>query len=168
MKVTNDHTHAANRGEVQASKVLQEMKKRVLVAIAEYHSSILASGICTTMQTLDDLPRTNNAVKGWHCSFQANVGAYHPNFWKFIDILKCEQNLTQVKIVQARAGHQPEPQRRHYQDSNQRIKNIVQDYHNCDIMQYLCGLAHNTSHVSALCQPKRFFQKPSTYQRLYW
>ena len=61
-------------------------------------------------QTLDDLPRTNNAVEGWHRSFQANVGAYHPNFWKFIDILKREQNLTQVNIAQARAGHQPGPQ----------------------------------------------------------
>ena len=110
-------------------------------------------------QTLDDLPRTNNAVEGWHRSFQANVGAYHPNFWKFIDILKGEQNLTQVNIAQARAGHQPEPQRRRYLDSNQRIKNIVQDYHNRDIMQYLQGLAHNTSHVSALYQPKRFFLK---------
>ena len=28
IKVTNDHTHAVNRGEVQASKVRQEMKKR--------------------------------------------------------------------------------------------------------------------------------------------
>ena len=27
IKETNDHTHAANRGEVQASKVRQEMKK---------------------------------------------------------------------------------------------------------------------------------------------
>ena len=51
-------------------------------------------------QTLDDLPRTNNAVEGWHRSFQANVGAYHPNFWKFIHILKREQNLTQVNIAQ--------------------------------------------------------------------
>ena len=96
-------------------------------------------------QTLDDLPRTNNAVEDLHRSFQANVGAYHPNFWKFIDILKREQNLTQVNIAQARAGYQPEPQRRRYLDSNQRIKNIVQDYHNHDIMQYLRGLAHNIS-----------------------
>ena len=96
-------------------------------------------------QTLDDLPRTNNAVEGWHRSFQANVGAYHPNFWKFIDILKHEQNLTQVNIAQARASHQPEPQCRRYLDSIQKIKNIIQDYHNCDIMQYLWGLAHNIS-----------------------
>ena len=96
-------------------------------------------------QTIDDLPRTNNAVEGWHRSFQANVGAYHPNFWRFIDILKREQNLTQVNIAQARAGHPAEPQRRRYQDSNQRIKNIVQDYPNRNIMQYLRGLAHNIS-----------------------
>ena len=67
------------------------------------------------------------------------------NFWRFIDILKREQNLTQVNIAQARAGHPAEPQRRRYQDSNQRIKNIVQDYPNRNIMQYLRGLAHNIS-----------------------
>ena len=44
-------------------------------------------------QTIGDLLRTNNAVEGWHRRFQANVGAYHPNFWKFINILKWEQSL---------------------------------------------------------------------------
>ena len=39
-------------------------------------------------QMIGDLPRTNNAVEGWHRRFQANVGAYHPNFWKFIDMLE--------------------------------------------------------------------------------
>ena len=58
-------------------------------------------------QTLNDLARTNNEVEGWHHSFQANVGAYHPYLWKFIDILKREQNLTQVNIAQAQASHQP-------------------------------------------------------------
>ena len=69
-------------------------------------------------QTIGDLLRTNNAIEGWHRRFQANVGAYHPNFWKLIDILKREQSLNHVNISQARAGHQPEPQRRRYQDSN--------------------------------------------------
>ena len=94
------------------------------------------------------------------------VGAYHPNFWRFIDILKREQNLTQVNIAQARAGHPAEPQRRRYQDSNQRIKNIVQDYPNRNIMQYLRGLAHNISMwrtlllmFSALYHPKTAFLK---------
>ena len=61
-------------------------------------------------QTIGDLLRTNNAVEGWHRRFQANIGAYHPNFWKFIDILKREQSLNHVNISQARAGHQSEPQ----------------------------------------------------------
>ena len=92
-------------------------------------------------QTLQRLPRTNNAVEGGHHSFQANVGGCHPNFWKFIDILKREQNLAQVHIARARAGHQPEPQRRRYQDSNQRILNIVQDFNNRDTIDYLRGIA---------------------------
>ena len=96
-------------------------------------------------QTIGDLPRTNNAVEGWNRRFQANVGARHPNFWKSIDILKREKSLNHVNISQARAGHQPEPQCRRYQDSNRRIKNIVQDYHNMDRLQYLLGLAHNIS-----------------------
>ena len=49
-------------------------------------------------QTIEDLLRTNNAVEGWHRRFQANVGAYHPNFWKFIDILKREPTGTDCNI----------------------------------------------------------------------
>ena len=85
VKNVNEHTHPANRGEVESIKVRQAMKKRA------------------------------------------------------------RENLTQVNIAQARAGHPAEPQRRRYQDSNQRIKNIVQDYPNRNIMQYLRGLAHNIS-----------------------
>ena len=138
----------------------------VLVDIAEQPLFDLALWIMYD-QTIGDLLRTNNAVEGWHRRFQANVGAYHPNFWKFIDILKREQSLNHVNISQARAGHQPEPRRRRYQDSNRRMKNIVHNYHNMDRLQYLHGLAHNinmwrtvflkTTKLPALCHPKRFF-----------
>ena len=64
MKVTNDHIHAANRGQVQASKVLQEMEKRVLVAIAEYHSSILASRICSTRLSMTYQEQTMQSKAG--------------------------------------------------------------------------------------------------------
>ena len=72
----------------------------------------------------------------------------------------------------ARAGHPAEPQRRRYQDSNQRIKNIVQDYPNRNIMQYLRGLAHNISMwrtlllmFSALCHPKTAFLKATKWPK---
>ena len=28
---------------------------------------------------LDNLPKTNNSVKGWHCRFETEVGVHHPN-----------------------------------------------------------------------------------------
>ena len=118
-------------------------------------------------QTIGDLPRTNNAVEGWHRRFQANVGAYHPNFWKFMDILKREQSLNHVNISQARTGHQPELQRRRYQDSNRRIKNIVKTTTtgtDCSISvasptTSVCEetVFLKTTKLPALCHPKRFF-----------
>ena len=106
---------------------------------------------------IGDLLRTNNAVEGWHQRFQRNVGAYHPNLWKFIDILKWEQSLNHVNISQARAGHQPEPQRRRYQDSNRRIKNIVQDYHNMD----RCSISV-ASPTTSVCEETVFFKNHKT------
>ena len=42
----------------------------------------------------DRLPRTNNSVEGWHCRFQANIGASHPNIWSFLSVLKKEEAVT--------------------------------------------------------------------------
>jgi len=51
--------------------------------------SILSSII----QALEDLPKTNNNVEGWHRSFSQLLGAYHPNILKFINGLKKEQSI---------------------------------------------------------------------------
>ena len=45
-------------------------------------------------QTLQGLPRANNAMEGWHRNFQANVRGFHINFWRFIEILKRDENLS--------------------------------------------------------------------------
>ena len=144
IKQVNDHTHVASRAVVESSKVRQEMKS-VQEKLKKFDPLFDLAFWNMYDQTIGDLPRTNNVLEDWHRRFQANVGAYHPNVWKFIDILKRERSLNHVNISQVRADHQPEPQRRRYQDSNRRIKNIVQDYHNRDRLQYLRGLAHNIS-----------------------
>ena len=36
----------------------------------------------------EELPRTNNSVKGWHRLFQCSLSACHPTFWEFLDLLK--------------------------------------------------------------------------------
>ena len=94
-------------------------------------------------RTHEELPRTNNHIEGWHRKFQSICMCYHPTFWKFINLLKKEQTLNRVDMVQAEAGHPPPAQRRRYVDCNQRIIAIVDDYPNRDNMRYLRGIAHN-------------------------
>ena len=50
-------------------------------------------------RTDNELPRTNNAVEGWHRSFQSHVTTCHPSFWKFIDIMKQEEGLVRASIL---------------------------------------------------------------------
>ena len=94
-------------------------------------------------RTRNEQPRTNNNLEGWHRRFQADVGGHHANFWRFLDVLKREESLTRVQMVQAEAGDNGPVQRRVYRDVQQRIKNIVQDYENRNTIGYLRAIAHN-------------------------
>ena len=44
----------------------------------------------------EKLPRTINAVEGWHRMFQAHVSACHPVFWKFLEVLQKEETVVIV------------------------------------------------------------------------
>ena len=65
------------------------------------------------------MPRTNNNIEGWHRKFECNLTVAHPGFWKFLNALKREENLSRVDILQADGGHQPPAQRRRYVDLTQ-------------------------------------------------
>jgi hypothetical protein len=41
---------------------------------------------------INDQPRTNKAVEGWHHAFNASLGC-HATIWKFKSFLKQEQGL---------------------------------------------------------------------------
>ena len=85
----------------------------------------------------DELPRTNNSVEGWHRRFQGHISLCHPDFWKFINVLKKEEGLVRVSIFQHLGGHPPQPARRRYLDCNRRILRIVDDFPNRQRMNYL-------------------------------
>jgi len=91
------------------------------------------------------LPRTNNSVEGWHGGFNALLGACNPTIWTFIDKLQYEQGLNDLKVEQYIAGQQPPVQRKVYRDTAQRIEDIVNDYENRNILDFLRGIAHNLS-----------------------
>lgn len=95
--------------------------------------------------SIDDLPKTNNSVEGWHRGFSQLLGAHHPSIWKFINGIKKEQSLNEMRLEQYIAGHQPQAGRRIYKDTADRIKLIVADYGLRPITDYLRGIAHNLS-----------------------
>jgi len=97
------------------------------------------------LRSENELPKTNNSVEGWHRSFQSNVGSFHPTIWKFIGFIQREQALQQVHCAQFLAGHPSQPPRKKYADSNARILTIVRSYNERNVIEYLCGIAHNLS-----------------------
>ena len=96
-------------------------------------------------RTDQELPRTNNSVEGWHRAFQSNLTECHPTFWKFLAVLKREEGIVRVSILQHLGGHHPPPQRRRYLDCNARIVRIIDDLRNRETLQYLRSIAHNLS-----------------------
>lgn len=91
----------------------------------------------------NDIPRTNNAIEGWHNGFKSMLNAVHPSIWTFIEALKKEDNLNQLKVEQEISGYSP-PKKRKYKDSALRIKKLVLQFeNNISIEQYLRGIAAN-------------------------
>ena len=45
------------------------------------------------------LSRTTNIAKDYHHAFLTLMGCKHPSIWKFLDMLKKEQDLTSWKIA---------------------------------------------------------------------
>ena len=92
-----------------------------------------------------ELPRTNNAVEGWHRGFQAHVTVSHPSFWKFIDISKREEGIVRAAVLQNQGVHPPAAQRRRYANNYARILRIVDDYPNRIRFDCLRSIAHNVA-----------------------
>ena len=112
------------------------------------------------------MPKTNNAVEGWHTGFEATLNAMHPNIFKLVQAFHREQTTAEVNTEFVIAG-QPLPKRKKvYVDMAARIQNLVNkfptdedndsgndesidednDEYSSPILKYLRGLAHNISY----------------------
>ena len=72
-------------------------------------------------------PKTNNAVEGWHRSFESTLEATHANIFKLLDALKKEQTLMETSYEQAIAG-EPPSKRKKYKSAADRLCNLVNAY----------------------------------------
>jgi hypothetical protein len=86
---------------------------------------------------------TNNSVEGWHKRFSSLLAGTHPTIWRFIDAIKDEQSVTEMKIGQLVAGTPSQPRRRKYRDLDKRLLSIVEDFENRSVSEYLLGIANN-------------------------
>ena len=85
-------------------------------------------------------------MEAWHRGTQSLLSEIHPTIWKFINKLRRYQKLKDAEIEGLLAGRNATRKRPAYECLNKRIKNIVLDYQNRAIIDYLRGLAHNIMH----------------------
>lgn len=91
----------------------------------------------------DDI-KSNNNIEGWHNSFNGKVKIRHANIGKFLNVIKAEQNLSELLIAQMDTGlHVAATRRTKYQQFNERLKNIVLSYDANDKLKYL----HNAASI---------------------
>lgn len=92
--------------------------------------------------TLNQLPRTNNAVEGWHNAFVGRVGKHHAEMNLFINCLKNEQSLTEIMINQLKTGVDVAgPKKKKYKNYDERLENVVSQYDREDVIDYLRNVA---------------------------
>ena len=58
----------------------------------------------------EDIPK-NNHVEAYHKHLQAAILSFHPNIWSFLKVLKKEEALKRLEMIQMEAGEGPPPQK---------------------------------------------------------
>ena len=69
----------------------------------------------------------------------------HPTINKLTEKIIREQSKFEVDISQIRQGQEPQPKKAAYRRLDERIKRLVDDYGNVELVEYLKGLAANVS-----------------------
>ena len=86
------------------------------------------------------IPRTTNSVEAWHRSFNHLMSCQHPSIWKFIEILKKEQGLVEIKHAFYLSGRKP-TKRKKYTDQENALRNLIDSYLSRPKLEFLKGVA---------------------------
>ena len=90
----------------------------------------------------EGLPRTNNAIEGWHCGFALNI-QNHPNLETLVDKYHTEQNRNRLRRTQQDMGRVSARTRRKYVIYNNRLTGLIDKFDRgvLDNLQYLQNIA---------------------------
>jgi hypothetical protein len=92
---------------------------------------------------IQDVPRSNNSVEGWHHTFNNRVSIKHPSITKLAKCILREQSKFEIYIERLRAGEQPKTKKKNYENLDARLKRIAQSYDVNNIEEYLTRIAMN-------------------------
>lgn len=99
--------------------------------------------------TLPKMPRTNNAVEGWHNAINQFVGCKNPSIWTFIEKIKKEQDVQEVKMVEM-MNNNGATKKKKYVDHDLNIYTIVKTYTDdkskYKLKEYLGTIANHLSY----------------------
>ena len=87
------------------------------------------------------IPRTTNAVEAWHRAYNATIGCHHPNVWKWINAIRREQGLVEVKQAKFLSGDKPSKRTKNSANEDG-LTNLVLSYFHRSPMEFLQGIAH--------------------------
>ena len=94
-------------------------------------------------RVIRDLPRSNNALEGWHNAFNNRVSIKHPSVTKLAKCIIREQSRFEIDIERLRTGEQPRKKKKVYADLDARLKRIAMSYNVNNIEDYLYRIAVN-------------------------
>ena len=88
-------------------------------------------------RTTDELPRPNNAAKGWHWSFYQKLAVVIQIFGSFKHTLQERKHyiLQQIHMVQSSAGFARQPSLKKYLDASARIISVTRNYENRNVIE---------------------------------
>lgn len=95
---------------------------------------------------LNNDPRTNNDVEGWHRGFSDKLNESHASIPKFLNAIQREQSLMENKYSDMLGGKTQETRKRRVVEGNSRLYDVVSKYENDashDELEYLEGVAMN-------------------------
>ncbi|OXA38779.1 hypothetical protein Fcan01_26423 [Folsomia candida] len=94
---------------------------------------------------LDNISRTNNAVEAWNRRFGILAESSHVPLYKLITLLQREEKHVEVRLKQRLAGASPNSNRGHQKKLDQRLHNLVSNYSNTELQDFVVGIAYNMS-----------------------
>ena len=107
------------------------------------------------------LPRTNNAVEGWHRAFQNTVGYAHPTVYKLINSMGLEQSHTENLKAKIDAGQNVARKNQKYVRVATAIRRLVDNFNQRQPLDYLRGISHNIE-LNVIRGFAQAFYKPET------